>query len=159
MYYEQRPSDDTKVIGTEIPFSFEIEGVEVPIIGAIDLIEEDEQGNLIIVDHKTAARAYSKQDIDRSLQMTLYAMAARDLGFQADQILLRFDCLIKTKKPKFEQYDAKRNQEDEARLKRKIRQVWQAIQKGVFIPQDGSWKCDGCVYRKRCDQWFLDPIE
>ena len=35
---------------------FNIPGVEVPIIGAMDLIEEDESQTLIITDFKTAAR-------------------------------------------------------------------------------------------------------
>ena len=64
-----------KVIGVEEPFSFSLEGCPVPIIGAIDLIEEDESETLIITDWKTSSRAYSNDEVDRNFQLTLYQMA------------------------------------------------------------------------------------
>ena len=38
---------------------------------------------------------------------------------------------------------------------RKILKVWEGIKAGVFIPNDTSWKCKNCPYRKECDEWFL----
>ena len=65
------------------------------------------------------------------------------------------DTLIKTKKPKFEQYYTVRSEIDEKRLVRKIHKVWEGINRGVFIPNDTSWKCPNCQYRQHCDEWFL----
>ena len=51
--------DKFNILAIEEPFSFQIPGVEVPIIGAMDLIEEDESQTLIITDIKTSGRSYS----------------------------------------------------------------------------------------------------
>ena len=73
------------------------EGCPVPIIGAIDLVEEDIAGTIIVTDFKTSGRAYSNDEVDRNFQLTLYQMAVKANGFSDAEILLRFDCLIKTK--------------------------------------------------------------
>lgn len=154
-YYRECPKDDFRVLATEEAFSFEIEGLPIPIIGVMDLIEEDE-GTVIIVDFKTSCRAYSRDDIDKSLQLTVYEMAARRNGFADRDILLRFDCMIKTRTPKFAQYYTVRTEEDEQRAIKKIHRVWDGIQKRVFIPNDTSWKCGYCSFKQHCAKWFRD---
>ena len=156
IYYRDLPQDSFRVLDTESSFSFELEGLEVPIVGVMDLVEEDEAGNIIITDFKTSSHAYSKDEIDKSFQLTIYYMAARRNGFANREILLRFDCLIKTKTPKFQQYWTVRTEEDEKRAIRKIRSVWEGIQKGVYIPNDTSWKCGYCAFKNHCDQWFQE---
>jgi putative RecB family exonuclease len=153
-WYENLTDDNFKVIAVEEPFSFEIDDLDVPIIGVTDLIEEDESGTIIITDFKTSSKAYSVDQVDGSQQLTIYQMAARNNGFADREILLKFDCLIKTKKPKFESYWTTRSVTDEIKLVKKIHQVWDGISKGVFIPNDTHWKHNNCPYRKACDEWF-----
>lgn len=152
-------NNNYRVLAIEEAFTFNLADIPVPVIGAIDLVEEDEVGTIIITDHKTAARSYSANDIDRNMQMTIYQMAAKSNGYADREILLQFGCLIKTKKPKFESYYTVRTEVDEKRLIKKIRHVWDAISKEVFIPNDGSWKCQSCQYRQYCQEWFLDGGE
>jgi putative RecB family exonuclease len=154
-WYMKLPKDNFKVLGIEETFSFYIPGIEIPIIGAMDLIEEDEVGTLIITDFKTSGKAYSASEIDQNQQMTTYQLGAKSKGYGDREILLRLDCLIKTQRPKFEQYYTVRTEIDEIRLVRKIKQVWDGISKGVFVPNDTSWKCKNCSYRTACDQWFI----
>ena len=154
-WYHKLPDDNFKVISVEEAFSFNIKDLPLPIIGATDLIEEDDSGTIIITDWKTSARAYGIDEVDRNQQLTCYQMAAKKNGFGHREILLRFDTLIKTKKPKFEQYYTVRGEIDEKRLVRKIHKVWEGISRGVFIPNDTSWKCPNCHYRQHCDEWFL----
>ena len=148
-------NDNYRVLAIEEAFTFDLADIPVPVIGAIDLVEEDEAGTIIITDHKTAARSYSANDIDRNMQMTIYQMAAKSNGFADREILLRFDCLIKTKKPKFESYYTIRTENDEKRMIKKIQQVWNGISKGVFVPNDSSYRHKNCQYRQICDKWFL----
>jgi putative RecB family exonuclease len=158
-YYNKIQDDNQlKVIGVEEPFSFNLDGCPVPIIGSIDLVEQDDSGTLIITDWKTSGRAYSNDEVDRNFQLTLYKIATKKNGNTDREILLRVDCLIKTKTPKFEQYYTTRSDLDEQRAVRKIIEVWNGIMKGVFIPNDSStnWKCKGCAYKKACDTWFLE---
>ena len=154
-WHNKLPDDNFRVISIEEAFSFTIPDLTVPIIGAMDLIEEDESGTIIITDWKTSARAYGIDEVDRNQQLTCYQLAAKANGFGHREILLRFDTLIKTKKPKFEQYYTVRSEINEKRLVRKIKKVWEGISRGVFIPNDTSWKCPNCQYRQHCDEWFL----
>ena len=157
-YYHKRPQNEFEVLAIEEPFSFTLEGCDVPIIGAMDLMEEDSSGTLIITDFKTSGRSYSRDEVDRNFQLTLYQMAAKSMGYNDREIILRFDCLIKTKTPKFEQYYTTRSQTDEMRAARKIIEVASGISKGVFIPNDSpsNWKCKGCAFKRACDEWFLE---
>ena len=154
VWYNKLPDDNYTIIGIEEAFSFYLPGIELPFIGAMDLIEEDEAGTIIITDFKTSGKAYSKDEVDQNQQLTLYQMALKSMGYVNREILLRFDTLIKTKTPKFEQYWTTRSELDEHRLIRKATQVWDGISKGVFIPNDTSWKCKNCSYAQACKEWF-----
>jgi putative RecB family exonuclease len=154
-WYHKLPDDSFKVLGIEEAFSFEVPNIPVPVIGAIDLLEEDESGAIIITDFKTAGRAYSIDEVDSNMQMTVYQLAMKSNGFGGREILLKLDCLIKTKTPRFEQYYTTRNYIEELRLIRKIQKVWEGINSGVFIPNDTSWRHKNCPYRQICDKWFL----
>ena len=154
VFHQKLPEDEGNIIAIEEPFTFWIEGLPVPIIGVYDLILEDASGVISIVDHKTSSKAYSNQDVDKNFQLTIYHMSARANGFSNREILLRFDCLIKTKTPKFEQYYSSRSETEEQKAIKKILAVWDGTTAGVFIPNDTSWKCSGCSFKQACENWF-----
>lgn len=153
-WYSKLPDDDFTILGIEEAFSFTLPGIAIPIIGAMDLVEQDSAGTIIITDFKTSSRAYSKDEVDQNQQLTVYQIAAKRSGYADREILLRFDTLIKTKTPKFEQYWTTRCELDERRLIKKAAQVWDGIQKGVFVANDTSWKCKGCAYKRACDAYL-----
>ena len=153
-WYNKLPDDDFTILAIEEAFSFNLPGIDIPIIGAMDLVEQDSAGTLIITDFKTSGRAYSKDEVDSNQQLTMYQIAAKQNGYGNREILLRFDTLIKTKTPKFEQYWTTRTKLDERRLIKKARQVWDGISKEVFVPNDTSWKCKGCAYKQACDAYL-----
>jgi putative RecB family exonuclease len=154
-WFNKLPDDSFEIIGVEESFTIESPELSVPIIGAMDLVEQDDAGTIIITEHKTGSKSYSADEIDQNMQMTLYQLAARTNGFADREILLKLDCLIKTKTPKFESYWTTRSKIEEKRLIRKIQTVWNGINNKVFIPNDTSWKCKGCSHKKACDSWFL----
>ena len=154
-WYHALPDDDFSVVGVEEAFSVKLPGIDIPIIGAMDLIEEDESGTVIITDWKTTARAYSADEVDKNMQLLLYQVASKSNGYADREILLKFDCLIKTKTPKFEQYWTTRTELDEKRLIKKIQIVWDGIQKGIFIPNDQSWRCKTCAFKEACDEYLI----
>jgi len=155
VYYEDRMKneDHLTVMAIEEPFRFTIEGLPVPVIGIMDLIEEDKSGSVIITDFKTSSRAYSEEEANRNFQLSIYHLAAKANGYGNRDIFLKIDCLIKTKKPKFIQYSTSRTETDELRTVKKIRGVWEAVQNGIFIPNDDSWRCRDCGYKNACNQW------
>jgi len=153
-WYTKLPDDDFTILAIEEAFSFNLPGIDIPIIGAMDLVEQDSCGTIIITDFKTSGRAYSASEVDQNQQLTMYQIAAKQNGYGNREILLRFDTLIKTKTPKFEQYWTTRTVLDERRLIKKAAQVWDGISKGVFVPNDTSWKCKGCAYKQACDAYL-----
>ena len=156
VWYQKLNSDNYTILGVEEAFSFHLPGIELPFIGSLDLLEEDEAGTIIITDHKTSSRAYSASEVDQNQQLTLYQLALKSLGYADREILLKFDTLIKKKNPAFEQYWTTRSEIDEIRLVRKFVKVWEGIQAGIFIPNDTSWKCSNCLHKAACDDWFLN---
>ncbi len=154
VFHQKLPEDEGAIVAIEEPFTFWLEGLPVPIIGVYDLVLEDTAGIITIVDHKTSSKAYANSEVDRNFQLTVYHLAARANGYQDREILLRFDCLIKTKTPKFEQYYSTRSELEERKAVKKILSVWEGITKGVFIPNDESWKCAGCSFKRACEDWF-----
>jgi putative RecB family exonuclease len=157
-WYNKLPNDGFTILAIEEAFSFVLSGISIPIIGAMDLVEEDSAGTIIITDFKTSGRAYSKDEVDQNQQLTMYQIAAKLNGYGDREILLRFDTLIKTKTPKFEQYWTTRSELDERRLIKKAAQVWDGIKKGVFVANDTSWKCKGCAFKQACDDYLEGEI-
>ncbi len=151
-FYRQLPAREFTVVAIEEPFQFQIDGLDIPVIGVMDLVEEDDvDGSIVITEYKTAAKAYGLDEVSRNFQLTVYHMAAKRNGYADREIVFKIDSLLKTKTPRFEQFYTNRNQIDEHRAIRKIKAVWEGIQKGVFVPNDTSWKCVNCEYRVYCD--------
>jgi len=69
VWYNKLPDDNYNIIGIEEAFSFNMPGIELPFIGVIDLLEQDESGTIIVTDHKTAGKAYSIADVDSNQQI------------------------------------------------------------------------------------------
>lgn len=61
------------VIGVEEYLQTELIEGEVDLVGKVDLILHDSKGRVILVDHKTAARALDEQALDVDSQLTGYA--------------------------------------------------------------------------------------
>ena len=154
-YMSQAPRDQYEVLAIEEPFHFTVDGIDMPIIGVMDIVERDENNTVIISDYKTVGTSTTINEVDSNFQLTVYYMAAKRNGYANREIVLKLDCLVKTKTPRFEQVYTSRNSDDEHRAVKKIQSVYNGIQKGVFIPNaDGSWKCGGCEYKVYCDDWF-----
>jgi putative RecB family exonuclease len=153
-FYRDLPQRGFTILSIEEPFEFKIDGIDVPMIGVMDLVEEDDvDGAIVITEYKTASKAFSIDQIERLFQLTIYHMAAKRNGFGDREIVLKIDSLIKTQKPRFESIYTTRTDADERRATKKILEVWHGIQNNVFIPNDTSWKFSRCEYRGYCDSW------
>jgi putative RecB family exonuclease len=150
---EQSGMKNHTVIAIEEAFEFYLQGLPIPMIGAMDLVEEDELGGIHIIDYKTSSAAYSAEKVRNHFQLTVYQIAAKSNGYGDRVITVGIDCLIKTKEPKFERYVTARASIDEARAVKRIQSVWKGIEKKVFIPNTNSWKCNACEYIDDCNDW------
>lgn len=122
------------------------EALDLKLLGVIDLV--DHEGTL--VELKTGARRYSRGDVDRHLQLSLYALATFLITGRIPD--LRIDLLLKTKEPKLERYRTSRTLEDLGWTARLVRGVGQAIESDHFYPSP-SWQCTECEYFGNCQSW------
>lgn len=155
-FIDRAPENDATIIAIEEPFVYEIDGLDIPVIGVMDLVEEEIDESLTITDYKTSKRSMPIIDVDNSFQLTVYYTAAKANGYADREINLKFDCLIKTQKPKFEQIYTERSEAHSLRAIKKIKHVWDGIQKQVFIPNDTSWYCSYCSYKSYCNEWYVN---
>ena len=81
-----RRSPVPKVLHTEE--FFDVKVGDIKVVGRIDRIDQVAGGDVVITDYKTG-KAQSQEDSDESLQLSIYALAAREKwGYRADRLVL-----------------------------------------------------------------------
>ena len=126
------------------PFS---PGTKLPLKGYIDLI--DDRG--CIIDHKTTKRSYPENTAEKDVQLTAYSLAFRTLyGEEEDGV--RLDVMVRNKTPKIQQLYGTRTQADIDRFSRLAGQLENAINSGVYYPNEG-YMCGICGYQGMCEKW------
>lgn len=151
-FYEQK-RDDYQILEIEKEFRLDLKNLPLSIIGYIDLIETDESGNILITEFKTAARSYSRSQIDQNEQLTVYHLAMQDM-YPEKRIINKIECLIKTKTLKLETYYSYRDIDDHNRFIKTAQEVVKGIQAEVFIPNINSWKCGNCEFKTACREYL-----
>jgi DNA helicase-2/ATP-dependent DNA helicase PcrA len=123
---------------------FEMKVGTATVVGRIDRIDRIEANGeaVAIVDYKTG-KPLSQEDADDSLQLSLYALAARDaLGKRAERLIfhnLENNAAI----------CSTRSDGELAAIKLKIEAVAAAIAQEKFEPRPG-FQCHYCPYRNLC---------
>jgi RecB family exonuclease len=129
-----------EVLHTEERFSVKIG--PTTLVGRIDRIDRAPDGGVIITDYKTG-RPRSQEDADDSVQLSLYALAARETwGYHAERLIfhnLDGNSAIGTQRSDI--------QLDEARLH--VEDIADQISAGKFEPKTG-FHCTWCSYRSLC---------
>lgn len=116
--------------------------------GKIDRVDITPKG-LEIIDYKTG-RVWDQKRVDRSLQMTAYALAAVDRGIygkKPEEIILSFYFLESGEKK-----STKRTNVQLEKAKSELIQKAKEMEKSNFAPTPGVW-CDFCDYKLLCEAW------
>jgi superfamily I DNA/RNA helicase/RecB family exonuclease len=129
-----------KVLHTEEYFDVKLG--ELKVVGRIDRIDEVPGGGVVITDYKTG-KAQSQEDSDESLQLSIYALAARDKwGYRADRLVLynlEGNSAVVTRRSEIQLGEARG----------RVMQVAENIAAGKFDPKPGFY-CRFCAYRNLC---------
>ena len=136
-----------RVLGVERAFHVDVvdpatgEVLEEQLVGYLDAVVED-AGRLLVLEHKTAARAWSQDQLEHDVQVGLYQAAT---GVDA----VRLQVLTKTKAAKMLVHDLARNHRQQVEAVEVVCHVLKAIRAGAFWRQRG-WACKECEFRVRC---------
>jgi len=147
--------DPESIVGVEMPLSCSLgDELNLDLVGIIDLLLEDEQGNLIVVDNKTSKMPYNQTNVDQDLQMSCYGVLLEDSEQinRSDNLSCRFDVLRKLKTPTMESYSTVRTPLDRMRFHKIAAKVIEGIDQELFIP-NRSWMCGDCPYSDACQNW------
>lgn len=130
----------------EMETELRIPGVSVPVIGFIDMIDLDGTP----IDIKTSGKKWSQEQADTSLQPTFYLAALEQLQMVKLPAKFKYIIFTKTKNPTVQVLETTRTHEDIFALYGLVNEVWQAIQREVFMPTDpANWWC----HHKYCGFW------
>ena len=140
-----KPPD--RVLAVERAFACDVvdpltgEILEEQLVGYLDAIVED-AGRLVVLEHKTAARAWSADQLEHDLQVSLYQAATG-----ADAV--RLQVLTKTKVARLLTHELVRDERQQVEAVEVVCQVLKAIRAAAFWRQRG-WACRACEFRARC---------
>ncbi|HTA22431.1 MAG TPA: ATP-dependent DNA helicase [Terriglobales bacterium] len=121
---------------------FDVKVGATTVVGRIDRVDKLPDGRVVITDYKTG-KPLSQEDADASLQLSIYAMAAREKwGYSADHLAfynLSENTSVLTHRSETQLQEAKAKVED----------VAQNITEGKFDAKP-SFSCRFCAYRVLC---------
>ncbi len=121
---------------------FEVKVGTATVVGRIDRIDDLGNGRVVIVDYKTG-KPRAQEDADDSLQLSIYAMAAREKwGYEAERLVFY----------NFEENSSIATRRDRMQLegaRAKVEDVARRILEGDFDPTPG-YHCRFCSYRNLC---------
>jgi PD-(D/E)XK nuclease superfamily protein len=154
VFMESWPEYD--IIEVSPAFSVPLPGSDKPLIGEYDCVLRDANGNIVIVDWKTAARRWPKGKADKDLQATCFSYAYRIENGAIPEF--RFDVITKTKVPTYEQHYTCRTPDSFVRLNKLVEMVERATAADAFYPNESSYACADCVYKHACASWHHQQV-
>jgi len=153
-FYDKAYSPKNLPLSLEQVFSVKI-SPNLKVGGKIDRIDRV-NGTIEIIDYKTG-KSVTKKDVDKDLQLTLYALAA------TNGTLTYMGLLEKTPKPEEvlvsfyffdnqEKISTFRKKEDFEKVKKELLKKAEEISKSDFSPTPGK-HCDFCEFKLICEAW------
>jgi len=128
--------------------SMKVPGVPVPVIGRIDIITDDG----VPGDFKSTSRPWSDEQAMAELQPLFYLSALRQRGLPYnEEMRFRHYVFTTSEQPTAQVIETQRHPDELPFLFEMIREVWQGISAGVFVPNPGAWKCSP----KYCEYWAM----
>ena len=149
--YLEQVDPEEEILGISEAFTVPLSTSDKPLVGELDCVVS-KAGKRVVVDWKTSARRWPKDQADRSMQPTAYMYAHRQL--HPDQAAgFRFDVVVKNMKPVVEQHSTQRTDDDFRRLEALVAKADAIVQHELYYPADTSFYCDGCSFREACRRW------
>jgi len=154
--YLEHIDPEERVLDISKAFAVPVGSSERPLIGEIDCVTES-HGEVELVDWKTSARRWPKDQADKSLQPTIYLFGMSQIQPGCTR-KFRFDVAVKNKTPVIERNYTTRRPDDFTRLIRLVEKAEQIVQRELFYPSDQSFACNGCPFLEPCRAWHRQQV-
>jgi hypothetical protein len=154
--YAREQAPDYQPISVQREFRIVMPQSTHDLLGFIDLEDILER----VTDFKTAKRRKSQDEVNTSLQLTVYAAAYRSWKGR-DPREVRLDTLVKSDTPVRQVIAAGRGRADYQALVNRFNTMQQGVAAGVFVPaMPGSWWCSPrwCGYWSTCPYVNSKPV-
>lgn len=139
--------DHLDILAVEQPFSFTLPG-DLQVIGYIDRIDRIDDETIEVIDYKTSRQLYMSYEVDKSLQLSLYQIAAQQLWPWAKKVRLSYWML----RHDLRQSTERRPNELEG-VKKYVATLGEQIRDAQeFTPKLNTY-CGSCDYRKKCPKY------
>ena len=123
------------------------------MVGEIDCVVR-KQDVTKLVDWKSAARRWAKDQADKSLQPTVYCYVHRTLA--GKDVPMRFDVVVKNKTPVVERHETTRILDQFHRMVELVKQVESMIAAEHWLPNEQGFYCGGCPHQAACKAWHRE---
>lgn len=147
-YFDKAYDPKAKVESLEKLFRIKLSPT-LKLGGKIDRVDRINNDKIEIIDYKTGRRP-SEKEIKTNLQMTVYALAARDRGIydkKPQDVILSFYFFDAREK-----ISSSRTTEQLDATREKLLNIAEEISISKFEPKVGPW-CDFCDFRLICEAW------
>ena len=127
------------------------------LLGTFDLVEE-RNGQIVVTDHKTAARIDADKVAAPDTQMALYSAVAKTL-FNVDDVSLQYQFLTKSASPSvtlqtIARHDPAKEERGALTLAASASTIISLAlshdHPQLVLPKHRSWRCASCGYRSLC---------
>lgn len=155
------------LIGTEYSFKINVADTDVPMVGIMDLVIEEDPETIHIIDYKTGSWTQNYLECREDIQVRMYSLASRrefidDIngkGYKYKNIVLTFDYF--TKSPITLSFTADEDNVTELDVKNKIHQIQSTnwIDRIVSSNNDFGWKCRSLCDTKVCAKEWKGKFE
>jgi RecB family exonuclease len=130
-----------EILDSEQRFKIDVEGAHMR--GRLDRLDRLPNGEVAIVDYKTG-KAKTQEDADDSLQLSIYALAAKTLGHTPSS-------LVFINLTNGTSVESRRSETQLRAAELKITEIAGKIAAGEFEPNPGS-RCFWCAYSSICPE-------
>lgn len=125
--------------------------LETPLIGEIDCVTEDQEGQVYLNDWKSSKNRWPKTKASLDLQPTcsLYAW------HQVKRVIpiFRFQVIVKQVTPVCELHETTRVLDNFVRLVWAVERIESAVKSEHFFPSEQGFYCSGCGFKTACREW------
>lgn len=163
--------DKGAITGAEYGFKLPIAGTDVPMIGIMDLVAEEDEDTIRVYDYKTGAWTQNYEECRDDIQVRMYSLACRkefiedinNKGYKYKNVLLTFDYF--TKYPITLSFSAEEDAETERYVRKKIEEIentdWinRIVKSNSDFTQRWAWKCRSLCDPEVCKANWTKPFK